>query len=169
MDHRIKKFLFFIVLAGLLPLARAVLPLDEWVASLGNTIGEASFGTDLTSYLLGFSEPSTGPWFPQSFTWCYYVPLLTMTLYYYVLDRPGLRDAGTWLLFVGAAALVVAVWAYVIVARNDGVVPLLEEVGVGARLVWALLNFLFAALLGTLFSLALAPAAVSTRLTPFGR
>lgn len=169
MNILVRKGLTALVLLGLLSLLRIATPLNDWNNRIAARIGEGAFGTTLNEFLLGYSDPPVGPYYTQSLTWCYFVPLLALIVYYYVVDKAKWSDTGTWMTVAAVSSLVCAIIAYAVVAKNDGIVPSLQDVGVVPRLTWALLNFLLAALLGTVFSLVLAPAAVSTRLTPFGR
>lgn len=155
-----------LIVPGLLVVAT---PFKDWLNRIGGSTGESALGMELNEFLLGYSEPATGPWYPPSFMWCWYVPLVSLILYYHLIDKGRYRSTGTWLLFYLVPAVLCAVIAIVVVANDSDLVPSLANVGFGSRLLWGLFNFIVAALLGLLFTPILASAAVNTRLTPFGR
>ena len=169
MNTTLRKVLTAGVLFVLPFVLQAVLPLNDWLNRVGGSTGEDTLGATLNEYLLGYSTPATGPWYPSSFLWCWFVPLISLTLYYLAIDKSRLRRTGTWLLFYLVPAVACAVIAFGIIANDSDLVPSLADVGFGSRAMWGLFNFVVAALLGMLFTPILASAAVNTRLTPFGR
>ena len=163
----ILKFITAFALA-IVPVALGFFPFwSDFTRSIGSNIGINTYGIEMTNYLQGYTEADATNYYAVIFNWTYYAPLVTLVVYYYVVDKSRFRASKYWSSMLLLGVIVAASKAFLIAQTGRAEVRDLMDVGIAASGWFAFLVALLAFAVGFVQSLCLRPNSVNCAKTPF--
>ncbi len=160
------KVLTFLGLASVAFIVAQFTAWDEFTQSVGSSVGRATYGVDLTTYLQGYTDTDATNQYAGLFTWSWLSAVIVMSVYYLAIDTKRYQDTKYWVLALLVSGLVPAIKAFTVAQTGIDVAPELAEVGLSSAFVLALVTFLFAVVLAVVLSFLIRLASTNCRLTP---